>query len=62
MRMLFLDMKMAVEPACAATTAALAGPLAEALDGKRVVLVFCGSNSDWATWEHQAWPEIASAD
>lgn len=61
MRLLFTDMKMAVEPACAATTAALRGPLRERLEGRRVVLVFCGSNTDWATWQGQAWPELAHA-
>lgn len=61
MRMLFQDVKLAVEPACAASTAALAGPLAERLAGKHVVLVFCGSNTDWGTWQRQAWPELASA-
>jgi threonine dehydratase len=47
-------MKIAVEPACAASTAALLGPLREQLAGKRVVLVFCGSNIDWPTWQEQA--------
>lgn len=61
MRLLFTDMRIAVEPACAATTAALAGPLAKDLEGRRVVLVFCGSNTDWATWEQEAWPEPAHA-
>lgn len=61
MRLLFTDMKIAVEPACAATTAALAGPLAADLAGKHVVLVLCGSNTDWATWERDAWPEPARA-
>ncbi|HEX2138180.1 MAG TPA: threonine/serine dehydratase [Woeseiaceae bacterium] len=61
MRLLFTDMKIAVEPACAASTAALAGPLAEDMAGKRVVLVLCGSNTDWPTWERQAWPELARA-
>ena len=50
MRWLFHDMKMAVEPACAATTAALAGPLRGRFSGKRVMLIFCGSNIDWATF------------
>lgn len=59
MRLLFSDLKIAVEPACAATTAALAGPLADELEGKHVVLVLCGSNTDWATWQQQAWPELA---
>lgn len=50
MRLLFRHMRMAVEPACAAATAALLGPLAASLAGKRVVLVFCGSNIDWPTY------------
>ena len=53
MGFLFQSMKIAVEPACAATTAALLGPLREDLQGKRVVLVMCGSNIDWATFEKQ---------
>jgi len=28
--------------------------LREKLAGKKVVLVFCGSNIDWATWQAQA--------
>ena len=51
---LFHAMKIAVEPACAASTAALLGPLREHLAGKRVMLVMCGSNIDWATFEEQA--------
>jgi threonine dehydratase len=47
-------MKVAVEPACAATTAALFGPLVDELRGKSVVLVMCGSNIDWATFAAQA--------
>ena len=54
MGLLFTAMKMAVEPACAATTAALLGPLRDRLVGQRVVLVFCGSNIDWATFAAQA--------
>ena len=53
MGFLFRQMKIAVEPACAASTATLMGPLREALAGKRVVLVFCGSNIDWATFSEQ---------
>jgi threonine dehydratase len=45
---LFIDMKLAVEPAPAAAVAALFGPLKERLDGKRVGLVMCGSNIDAA--------------
>jgi threonine dehydratase len=53
MGFLFQRMKFAVEPACAASTATLTGPLREELAGKRVVLVFCGSNIDWATFAEQ---------
>jgi threonine dehydratase len=54
MNLLFTDMKMAVEPACAATTAALAGPLRNRFAGKKVVLVLCGSNIDWQTYATHA--------
>ncbi|TDJ32452.1 MAG: threonine/serine dehydratase [Gammaproteobacteria bacterium] len=54
MGMLFRDLKIAVEPACATSTAALCGPLNGRLAGKRVVLLFCGSNIDWKTYESQA--------
>lgn len=47
---LFGSMKLAVEPAGAAATAALAGPLARRLSGKRVGLVVCGSNIDADTF------------
>ena len=54
MGFLFRAMKLAVEPACVASTAALLGPLRDDLRGKRVVLVMCGSNIDWDTFERQA--------
>ena len=44
MRLLFHEMKLACEPACAASTAALLGPLREQAAGKRVGLILCGSN------------------
>lgn len=50
----FQAMKIAVEPACVASTAALLGPLRDSLRGKTVVLTFCGSNIDWATFERHA--------
>lgn len=53
MGLLFEKMKLAVEPACAATTAALFGPLREQLRGKTVMLLFCGSNIDWPTYAEQ---------
>jgi threonine dehydratase len=56
MALLFRHMHIAVEPACAAAAAALQGPLSESLAGKRVVLVFCGSNIDWPTYaRHVGW-------
>ncbi len=56
MRTLFRRMRIAVEPACAAAAAGLLGPLREQLRGRRVVLVFCGSNIDWATFQRLAEP------
>jgi threonine dehydratase len=53
MGFLFQSMNIAVEPACAATTAALLGPLRDSLQGKRVVLLMCGSNIDWDTFSRQ---------
>ena len=54
MGLLFREMKIAVEPACAASTAALCGPLNGRFAGKKVVLVFCGSNIDWKTYASQS--------
>jgi len=51
MRQMFADIKMAVEPACAAALAALNGPLKDRLAGKRVALIACGSNIDMATYQ-----------
>jgi threonine dehydratase len=61
MRLLFDELKIAVEPACAASTAALTGPLADRLRGRRVVLVLCGSNTDWMTYEDTVFPGQACA-
>jgi threonine dehydratase len=44
MRLIRDDLGLKVEPACAAATAALMGPLNKDLRGKRVGLLFCGSN------------------
>jgi threonine dehydratase len=44
MALLFREMKLAVEPAGAAATAALLGPLKDRLKGKRVGLIVCGAN------------------
>ena len=46
MRLLFLSAKLAVEPAGAAATAALLGPLLPRLRGKKVGVIVCGANID----------------
>ncbi|HMR65779.1 MAG TPA: threonine/serine dehydratase [Anaerolineae bacterium] len=46
MGLIFRGLKLAVEPAGAAATATLAGPLLERLRGQRVGLIVCGSNID----------------
>lgn len=46
MLLLFEEMKLAVEPAGAATTAALIGPLKGRFEGKRVGIIACGANID----------------
>jgi len=48
MRTIFHDLKLAVEPAAAATTAALCGPLRDRLTGLRVGVIACGTNIDTA--------------
>lgn len=50
MGLLFREMKLAVEPAGAAATAALLGPLRDRLKGQRVALIVCGTNIDVATY------------
>jgi threonine dehydratase len=50
MALLFREMKLAVEPAGAAATAALCGPLRARLAGQRVGVIVCGSNIDGATF------------
>jgi threonine dehydratase len=50
MLLLFSSAKLPVEPAGAAATAALCGPLRERLDGKRVGLIVCGANIDISTF------------
>jgi threonine dehydratase len=56
MGLLFADMKLGVEPAGAAATAAVCGPLRERLAGQRVGVIVCGSNIDIATFARQAIP------
>ena len=50
MRFVFDELKLAVEPACAVATAATLGPLRQALAGKRVGVLLCGSNTDVTTF------------
>jgi len=50
MALLFADMKLACEPAGAAATAALCGPLRARLAGRRVGVLVCGSNIDAETF------------
>ncbi|MCB0090992.1 MAG: threonine/serine dehydratase, partial [Caldilineaceae bacterium] len=50
MALLFHSMKLAVEPAGAAATAALCGPLRQRLAGKRVGVIVCGANIDAETF------------
>ena len=50
MGLLFRAAKLAVEPAGAAATAALCGPLRAKLEGKRVAIIVCGANIDAATF------------
>jgi threonine dehydratase len=53
MYLLFASAKLAVEPAGAAATAALCGPLRDRLRGKRVGVIVCGANIDHATFADQ---------
>jgi len=50
MLLLFASAKLAVEPAGAAATAALSGPLLDRLRGKSVGVIVCGANLDAATF------------
>lgn len=46
MKLMFEEMKLALEPAGASATAAAAGPLRERIEGKRTGIIVCGSNID----------------
>lgn len=61
MAMLFDGMKLAVEPAAAASTAALLGPLRERLQGKSVGLIVCGANIDAHTFGEYVQRGLAKA-
>jgi threonine dehydratase len=61
MLLMFASAKLAVEPAGAAATAALLGPLRERLAGRRVGLVVCGSNIDAGTFSRHLADALAAA-
>jgi threonine dehydratase len=46
MALLFEEMKLVVEPAGAAATAGICGPLRDRLKGQRIAVMVCGSNID----------------
>jgi threonine dehydratase len=50
MALLFRDMKLAVEPAGAAATAGVLGPLGDELVGRSVAVIVCGANIDFPTF------------
>ena len=59
MALLFREMKLAVEPAAAAATAALVGPLRARLAGKKVGVLLCGSNIDLDTFDKHVRQAVA---
>ena len=52
MRHLFFGMKLAVEPAGAASTAGLMGPLREKIRNQKVGIIACGTNIDIDDFHH----------
>lgn len=50
MQLMFSDLQLAVEPACAAALTALVHPLRESIQGKKIALILCGSNIDLDTF------------
>jgi threonine dehydratase len=59
MHLLFHSAKLAVEPAGAAATAALLGPLRPRLRGRRVALIVCGANIDAASYSRHLADHLA---
>jgi len=51
-QLIYNHMNLAVEPACSITTAALLDPLRGRLNGKKIVLIMCGSNLNWPTYKN----------
>jgi len=54
MSLMFRELKFAVEPAAAAATAALLGPLKDRMRGRRVGVLVCGSNTDIPSFARDA--------
>lgn len=52
MAILYDALKIVTEPACAAATAALIGPLHEKMQGKRVGVIACGANIGEEKFQH----------
>jgi len=52
MTFLYNEMKIASEPACAVSTAAMINPLRRKLEGKTTVIIMCGSNIDWKSYSN----------
>ena len=52
MYFMFENFKMFLEPACVAGIAALLGPLKKDLLNQRTVVLLCGSNIDFKTWNN----------
>ena len=50
MNLILTDTQLVVEPAAAATIAALLGPLRDSLAGMRVGVICCGTNMDFADY------------
>jgi threonine dehydratase len=59
--LLFTDAKLAVEPAGAAATAALLGPLRERCADRTVVAIVCGANIDAASFSRHLDRGVAHA-
>lgn len=51
MRMMFEELKLAVEPAGASAMAGAVGPLADRIEGKNVGLIVCGTNIDTRSFQ-----------
>ena len=54
MALLLCEMRLAVEPACASSTATLLAPLRDKLRNQRLARILCGANTDLETFATQA--------